>query len=174
MKKDVILSICGKQSYMDQDPDVIELVTEGTLEEKDGGWDLCYEESALTGLEGVTTTFRIEPDQITLTRTGKLNSKMVFKEGVPHDSLYQMEFGALMISVCAKRIMVHLDESGGMIDLIYGIELEHTTAGEVDYHLEIYPKYVEKSFNDSTLVKDIIKHLQQLDSPQMFINYCKI
>lgn len=40
-------------------------------------------------------------------------------------------------------------------------------------HLEIYPKYVEKSFNKSTLLKDIIKHLQQLDNPQMFINYCK-
>lgn len=40
-------------------------------------------------------------------------------------------------------------------------------------HLEIYPKYVEKSFNNSTLLRDIIKHLQQLDNPQMFINYCK-
>ena len=43
-----------------------------------------------------------------------------------------------------------------------------------DYqHLEIYPKYVEKSFSDSTILKDIIKYLKQLDSPQMFINYCK-
>lgn len=40
-------------------------------------------------------------------------------------------------------------------------------------HLEMYPKYVEKSFNNSALLKDIIKHLQQLDCPQMFINYCK-
>lgn len=40
-------------------------------------------------------------------------------------------------------------------------------------HLEIYPKYIEKSFSNSTLLKDIIKHLQQLDNPQMFINYCK-
>lgn len=40
-------------------------------------------------------------------------------------------------------------------------------------HLEMYPKYVKKSFNNSALLKDIIKHLQQLDCPQMFINYCK-
>lgn len=40
-------------------------------------------------------------------------------------------------------------------------------------HLEIYPKYVEKSFNNSTLLKDVIKHLRQLDCPQAFINYCK-
>lgn len=140
MKQAVMLSICGRQAYMDQEPDVIELVTEGTLEYCDGGWNVEYEETDLTGMQGVTTLFRIESDKIILTRRGKLNSQMIFQEGVRHESLYEMEFGALMISVCAKRIMVRLDENGGMIDLVYGIELEHTTAGEFDYHLEIYPK----------------------------------
>ena len=37
MKKQVILSICGRQRYLDQDPDTIELVTEGTMEFSDGG-----------------------------------------------------------------------------------------------------------------------------------------
>lgn len=140
MKKAVMLSIRGCQTYLDQEPDVIELVTEGTLFYNDGGWDVCYEETDLTGLQGVTTTFRIEPNRIVLTRTGKLRSQMIFQEGLRHDSLYQMEFGALMITVCAKRIMAQLDENGGMIDLIYGIDIEQSTAGEVDYHLEIWPK----------------------------------
>ena len=140
MKKAVILSLRGRQKYMDQEPDVIELVTEGTMEYRDGGWDICYEESSLTGLAGVTTTFRVESDRVVLTRTGKLNSQMVFQEGVKHDSLYQMDFGALMITVCANRILAQLDENGGMIDLVYGIEIEHGTAGEVDYHLDIRTK----------------------------------
>ena len=140
MKTPVILSICGRQTYMDQEPDVIELVTEGTLEYRDNGWDIQYEESDLTGMEGVTTAFRIEQDRVILTRTGKLHSQMVFQEGVRHESLYQMEFGALMITVCAKRILALLDKNGGMVDLIYGIDIEQTTAGEVDYHLEIRPK----------------------------------
>ena len=140
MKTPVILSICGRQTSMDQEPDVIELVTEGTLEYRDNGWDIQYEESDLTGMEGVTTAFRIEQDRVILTRTGKLHSQMVFQEGVRHESLYQMEFGALMITVCAKRILVLLDKNGGTVDLIYGIDIEQTTAGEVDYHLEIRPK----------------------------------
>ena len=140
MKRNVILSICGRQTYQDQEPDVIELVTEGTLEYRDGGWDICYEESDLTGLSGVTTTFRVEPGKIILTRSGKLNSCMVFREGVNHESLYQMEFGALMLTVCATRIIASLDASGGMIDLIYSINIEQSTAGTVDYHLEITPK----------------------------------
>ncbi len=139
MKKKVMLSILGRQAYMDQEPDEIELVTEGTLEYRDGGWDICYEESELTGLAGVTTTFRVEPDKVILNRTGKLHSQMVFQEGVSHESLYQMDFGALMITVCATRIIAMLDENGGMIDLVYRIEIEQSTAGTVDYHLEITP-----------------------------------
>lgn len=140
MKREVLLSVCGRQTYMDQEPDVIELVTEGTLEYVDGGWEIRYEESDLTGLSGVTTTFRVEPDKVILNRTGRLNSQMIFQEGISHESLYQMDFGALMISVCATRIFVQLDENGGMVDLIYGIEIEQSTAGIVDYHLEIMPK----------------------------------
>ena len=139
MKQRVMLSVCGRQAYMDQEPDVIELVTEGTMEFIDGGWEIRYEESELTGLAGVTTSFRVEPGKIVLTRTGKLNSQMVFQEGVHHTSLYQMEFGALMITVCASRILAMLDDHGGMIDLVYGIEIEQSTAGTVDYHLEIRP-----------------------------------
>lgn len=140
MKKQVILSICGRQRYLDQDPDTIELVTEGTMEFSDGGWDICYEESELTGLAGVKTCFRVENDCILLTRTGKLSSQMVFREGFSHESLYQMEFGALMIAVCAKRIIAQLDDHGGMVDLIYSVEIENGVAGEVDYHLDIRTK----------------------------------
>lgn len=140
MKKEVVLSIRGRQKYGDQEPDVIELVTCGTMEFRDGGWDIVYEESDLTGLSGVTTTFRVEPEQVILHRTGRLNSTMVFREGVSYDSLYEMEFGALMITVCAQRILARLDDNGGMVDLIYSVDIEHGTAGEVDYHLDICTK----------------------------------
>ena len=140
MKQAVMLSIRGRQTYLDQEPDVIELVTEGTMEWDGKGWNLIYEESALTGLEGVTTNFRIESDVITLTRTGRLNSQMVFQEGVFHDSLYQMEFGALMITVCASKIHTEPSEKGGFVELVYGIEIEQSTAGVIDYYLKISPK----------------------------------
>ena len=140
MKQAVVLSIRGSQRYADQEPEVIELVTEGTMEFRDGGWDIAYEESALTGLEGVTTTFRVEPDQITLTRTGKLNSQMIFRQGQSHDSLYQMEFGTLMLTVEAKFMYFDIIPEGGTIDLTYGISIENTQAGLIDYHLDIRAK----------------------------------
>jgi uncharacterized beta-barrel protein YwiB (DUF1934 family) len=140
MKQTVVLSIRGCQRYEEQEPEVIELVTEGVLENRDGGWDISYEESDLTGLAGVTTTFRVEGKTITLTRTGKLHSQMVFQEGILHESLYQMEFGALMIAVCAREVKYKLTEQGGTIDLIYGIDIEQSQGGIVEYHLDIRAK----------------------------------
>ncbi len=140
MKRDVVLAIQGRQTYADQEPEVIELVTEGTMELRNGGWDISYEESALTGLEGVTTTFRVEPGRVLLTRTGKLNSQMIFEEGVSHDSLYQMSFGALMMTVKATFVFFDIVEDGGTIDLSYNIDIENTEAGIIDYHLDIRAK----------------------------------
>lgn len=142
MKQAVMLTVAGTQRYAGQEPDTIELLTEGQLEYVDGGWNISYEESALTGLSGVQTLFRIQPEEITLTRTGALRSQMVFRKGVSHDSLYQTEFGALMITVCATNIFYQIGPDGGVVDLQYTIEIEKTEAGEIDYHLVIRP--VEK------------------------------
>ena len=137
MKKNVLLSIRGRQNYQGQDPDVIEMVTEGTLELRPDGWEISYEESELTGLKGVHTFFASQNGVITLTRSGALNSQMVFQEGVSHDSLYQTEFGALMITVTARALEDALSEQGGTVDLSYGIEIEQTAAGTIDYHLDV-------------------------------------
>ena len=137
---EVVLSIRGTQRYEGMEPDVIELVTTGTMDFRDGGWDISYEESALTGLDGVTTTFRVEPGKVILDRTGKLRSRMIFEQGVRHESLYQMELGTLLMAVCAQSIFFDITPEGGMIDLVYTIDIEHTQAGVVDYLLDIRAK----------------------------------
>ena len=140
MKNNVVLAIRGRQTYAGQEPETIELVTEGTMVFHDGGWDISYEESALTGLEGVTTTFRVEPGKVTLTRTGKLQSQMIFEEGVPHETLYQMAFGTLLMTVKATFVFFDIVADGGTIDLSYNLDIENTEAGVIDYHLDIRAK----------------------------------
>lgn len=140
MKTPVILSIQGRQTYEGQEPELIELVTEGTLEYRDGAWEIIYEESALTGLEGVTTTFRVEPEKVSLDRYGQLSSHMVFQLGVSHESLYQVPFGALLVTVQATRVVFDLVPDGGFLDLVYNIAIENSQAGVIDYHLDIRAK----------------------------------
>lgn len=140
MKKAVVLTIRGRQSYADQEPEEIQLVTEGTLEQVEKGWEVSYEESDLTGLQGVITTFLVTEESICLSRKGRLNSQMVFREGVSHDSLYKTEFGTMMLTVCATKVAAEIKPDGGSIDLRYNIEIEQSAAGVIDYRLDIQMK----------------------------------
>lgn len=144
MKKNVMLSIQGRQCYADQEPDQIELVTEGTMELVDGGWEICYQESDMTGLDGVLTTFRVEPERVTLTRSGGLRSQMEFRIGHSHDSLYQMPFGALMMTVTTRSLFYDILPEGGCIDIVYDIAIEQCQTGVVEYHLDIRAMDAEK------------------------------
>lgn len=136
----VMLSIFSKQNYEGQDPETIELVTEGVMEHRNDVWEISYEESDLTGLEGVTTTFKLSKRGATLRRSGRLQSRMIFQEGVRHESLYQMEVGALLIGVIAQKIRYDMTENGGTVDITYGIEIEQSSLGKVEYHLDVTPK----------------------------------
>ena len=135
----VMLHIRGTQLYQDADPEVIELTTEGTLEKQKEVWEISYEESDLTGLAGVTTAFRVGPRGVVLKRTGKLQNQMIFMEGRKHESLYRLDFGALMLTVKATKVSSAISEAGGTLDIHYNIEIEDTSAGNVEYHIEVTP-----------------------------------
>ena len=138
-KLPVMLSIRGIQRYEDQEPEIIELTTEGTLEKQKEVWVLSYEESDLTGLAGVTTAFRVGPRGVILKRSGSLQNQMIFMEGKRHESLYQLDIGALMIAVKATKVQSAVNEQGGTVDIHYQIEIEDTAMGTVEYHLDIQP-----------------------------------
>ena len=135
----VVLSVRGVQRYEDQEPEIIELTTEGTMERQKEVWVLSYEESDLTGLAGVTTAFRVGPRGVVLKRTGKLQNQMIFMEGRRHESLYQIDIGALMIAVKATKVESHICEKGGTVDIHYNIEIEDTAMGTMEYHINVNP-----------------------------------
>ena len=121
MDKNVILSIRGQQTFDDNsDPEVIELVTEGTLTPHEGGnYTVRYQESELTGLEGTQTTIQVESGSVTILREGQVNSQMVFEEGRRHLTMYNTPYGALSIGVNTRKMKVDLDETGGSIEIDY-------------------------------------------------------
>ncbi len=137
MSVPVMLKLSGRQSYLDQDPEVIELTTEGVMEKTADGWRISYEESEMTGMAGTTTTFYLRPQEVTLERKGALQSQMVFQVGRYHHSLYQMPFGAMQITVYASQVAYSLTENGGTVDLVYAIDIENNASGLIIYHLDV-------------------------------------
>ena len=137
MEKDVIISIRGTQDYSGTDPDTMELVTEGKLAVQDGALRLSYEESELTGMEGTTTVFQVEPEKVTLLRLGSVQSEMVFEEGRRHMSLYSTPYCNMEIGVRARRLNSTLELTGGQLEIDYDIEINHMLAGQSLFRIDV-------------------------------------
>lgn len=145
MEKDVIISIRGTQDYSGTDPDTMELVTEGKLAVQDGALCLSYEESELTGMEGTTTVFQVEPEKVTLLRLGSVQSEMVFEEGRRHMSLYSTPYGNMEIGVRARRLNSTLELTGGRLEIDYDIEINHMLAGQSLFRIDVRENTAVKS-----------------------------
>ena len=101
---------------------------------------LEYQETELTGMEGTTTTFDVNGSKVTLTRTGAVNSQMVFEEGRQHTSLYETPFGELTVDIQTSRLRHNLSERGGVMDIKYSIAVEHTVTGRNCFKIRVKRK----------------------------------
>ena len=135
-----MLFIRGEQYFDDVDPDATELMTEGILERTAGGLRLTYQETALTGMEGTTTTFEVSGSQVILTRTGSVNPQMVFEEGRQHTSLYETPFGELSVDIQTSALRHNLTERGGLLEIKYSIAVEHTVTGRNSFKIRVKRK----------------------------------
>ncbi len=136
MEKDVIISIKGTQTTED-DSDVYELVTNGTYSFSDSSCEFTYMESELTGLEGTKTTFRIDKDQVMLTREGNFNSQMVFEKGKKHYFLYETPYGSATMGVDTHKFKSGLGEHGGNLELSYAVDIDNVILGKNNFEINI-------------------------------------
>ena len=140
MPSDFILEIKGVQKYRDRQPDSIELTTEASLTGEDGILYLRYAESELTGLKGTDTVFELHRNKVVLRRTGAVSSEMVFAPGRVHESLYNTEQGALLITVRTRAVEDEMTLTGGSLHVSYDINIEGLGMGRIDYWLKVRPR----------------------------------
>ena len=137
----VLLTIRGEQYFDDVDPNETQLMTDGTMELTEAGMRLTYEETELTGMEGTTTTFEVKEKQVILTRSGTVNSQMVFEEGKQHTSLYETLFGELPVDIRTSSLRHNLSERGGVMDIRYSIAVANTATGQNCFKIQVKRKH---------------------------------
>ena len=136
MKKDITLKMVstryevdaatsrGKKIEVDTEPQVIELFTEATMEIKDGKVDICYDESATSGMEGSTThlIFELEkPDTLTMYRAGTAGTTMVFSPGLRHTCTYHTPVMPFKMELVTRTLVNNLLTDGTL-------DIDYTTA----------------------------------------------
>lgn len=138
MKKEIILFVKGEQSYDGVEPEVTELITEGTMTIDDGGEIILeYQESEITGMEGTNTRFIVNQDEVELLRTGVVESRILFQRGRRNSSLYETPWGTMMVDVATTRLAHRLGERGGVMEIGFTIAVNHQVTGENRFKIRV-------------------------------------
>ena len=122
MVRKVLLTIKGTQVDSGE-TEAVEFVTEGRLYKNADGYRLEYDETELSGEDGVTTQLLLEDNSVTLSRSGADGTQMVFTENQLFESNYSTPHGTMRMSVFALHVDSRISDKSGSVNLEYELNL---------------------------------------------------
>ena len=131
-----IIKIVGTQK-VDEQTDTVELTTQGTLTKTDEGWDIHYEESESTGMEGTATTVHVSENKVILERTGTNAGFLVLEKHRRHHSNYNTPYGAIALGTYATALEHDLSSIGGELYFAYTLGFNGSVNSEHTVHITI-------------------------------------
>ena len=137
LRKEAVITVYGLQEDEQGAGEPITVVTPGHFYRQNGAYIVIYEESELTGLVDTRTMIKASPDAVSVSRVGKYPSQLSFEKGKRHLSLYHTEYGDLAIAVITEKILVDLDDYGGVIDVEYAVEIDNQPVGSNHLKVEV-------------------------------------
>lgn len=136
MKQDVLITIKGTQQ-MDQENEVVELLTTGRFYRKNGSYYIIYDESEATGFQGARTTLKIEEGCVTMMRSGNSHSQLIIERGVRHQCNYDTGYGNLTIGVSGEKVFSDLSDEGGEVEFRYSLDLNAALTSENTVNIQV-------------------------------------
>ena len=131
----VRITIKGSQTVPDGDTETFELVTDGEYIRREDGAELSYVESELTGYDGLTTTFFVEPEKITLSRAGGATGDMVFSTVQKHHFLFDTGFGSITMGVGTRDVHTEFQGDGGRMVIRYDIDMNNAIVSRNEFEI---------------------------------------
>ena len=92
--------------------DVIEILTEATLEKFDDCFIINYDESEITEQKGSRTRLKIYKDKMIMIKVGTYSSKMEFQQDNKYSNLYSTPYGSFDLDFITVVYKYNLDEKG--------------------------------------------------------------
>jgi len=132
-----LISIKGKPAMADSDDDGFELMTDGEYVQENGISSFSYVESELTGIDGLLTTFDVEPDRVVLRRGDGMSGDMIFSENLKHHFLYETPYGSVTMGIDTLSIKKNLRDDGGRLEIRYDIEVDNVPVSQNLFEIDI-------------------------------------
>lgn len=136
---EVLISIVGEQDANGQ-KDRSELLTDGMMTVTPDGVRLSYRESAATGMEGTDTTLTVQPEKVTLSRTGTHAGLLVLEHKRRHLCSYGTPYGDLMLGVFTEKMEQEMTENGGSVRLAYTLDVGGSMLSRQELSVTVRPK----------------------------------
>lgn len=135
MNKKAIITV--DSTVLNDEEDLIGVVTPGEFYETEDGFRVEYEETKLSGMEGTKTIIIIREDSFDLIREGTTETKMEFKDRQKTVSLYKTPYGVMEIKIDTKKLEIDVNEDGGIINTMYALEIGGQPALKTNLSIDI-------------------------------------
>lgn len=103
------------------DGDYGELKTECEISTKGRAIIVRYNET-VDMTDDCETTLTIENNRITMMRTGRFRTSMIFENQVRHTCCYETPYGEIMIGIYTNAMFADFGEDGGILNFAYSID----------------------------------------------------
>lgn len=141
--KNAIITISDRH-FQDGEEYACELTTSGSFEVTENGCIVNYVETD-EEMTNCHTKLAVEGSQkITMTRTGKYNTEMVFEKDRRHLCCYTTPYGEMMMGIYAKTVANEMGENGGKLTFAYTIDFNNTPASENELIITVVEKIQEE------------------------------
>lgn len=140
MTKEVWISIRGLQYIDEEGQEPVEVICSGEYFHRNGKHYVLYEE-AQEGLDQmVKNRLKISPDSVEMTKKGSINTQMIFREGVRHQSCYDTVYGPLMLGVRTHRISCIEQTDAIDLQMEYTLDIREAPMADCTMSVRIWPR----------------------------------
>ena len=142
MKKEVLLTIKGRHKQRGADWEGLEVITTGTLYEKNNSLYLIYDEVMGDDEADVShSRIKIEQDPltVTMTKSGAVVSVMSFSENSREKSSYETPFGSFTLEIDTRELLFENREDYLRLQIRYQLEMNYEYFSESDISIEAKP-----------------------------------
>lgn len=138
MEKNVLINLTSINT-VDDDSSKTELTTAGTLRSlKNGGFELRYEESEVTGFGGSTTRLILHGNSlVNLNRTGTASSDLILEKNKKHHCHYGTPYGDFTMGIFTHCIDNNIGENGGDLYLKYTVDINSSFVSDNEIYIKI-------------------------------------
>jgi len=135
MKRKAIITV--DSAVLNEDDDMISVVTPGDFYEMEDGFKVEYNETKISGMEGTKTTIIIRKNSFDLIREGTTETKMEFENNKRTVCLYKTPYGIMDVKINTRKLDININEEGGTINTMYILEIGDQTALKTNLTIDI-------------------------------------